>query len=177
MQALAASAWVRQGGVALFGVTQCELGSFDLLAGTCAGVGQVLCDQRVQRLLVQRAALRLPHDGPIGVQTALGQLAQDGLVRPGNAARRVHIFNAHQPGAAVRTRIKPTGQGCHKRTSMQRPCGRRRKTTDVADVCDVSPSLFLQECLGCHKRRPMPLPFCRHAGCLQWFANKNSLFA
>ena len=109
--------------MALFGVTQCELGSFDLLAGTCAGVGQVLCDQRVQRLLVQRAALRLPHDGPIGVQPALGQLAQDGLVRPGNAARRVHIFNAHQPGALGRAGIQPAGQRRDQRACVQRPRG------------------------------------------------------
>ena len=67
MQALAASAWVGQGGVALLGVAQGELGGFDLLAGACAGVGQAFCDQRVQRLLVQRAALRLQNDGSIGV--------------------------------------------------------------------------------------------------------------
>ena len=123
MQALTASAWVGQGGVALLGVAQCELGSFDLLAGTCAGVGQALCDQRVQRLLVQRAALRLPHDGPIGVQTALGQLAQDGLVRPGNAARRVHILNAHQPGAVGSAGIQPAGQRRDQRACVQRPRG------------------------------------------------------
>jgi hypothetical protein len=55
--------------------------------------------------LVGIAALRLPHHWCIGYKAAGGELLQDELVCICDAARRVHVFDAHQPLAAVGTRV------------------------------------------------------------------------
>jgi hypothetical protein len=37
-------------------------------------------------------------------------LRKNGLFSTGHAARRVHVFNAHQPLTTVRAGVKPAGQ-------------------------------------------------------------------
>ncbi|MEN9619196.1 MAG: hypothetical protein RL406_1433, partial [Pseudomonadota bacterium] len=48
-----------------------------------------------------------------------------------HAARCVHIFDAHQPLATVRTGVEPTGKGSNKRARMQRARGRGSESTYV----------------------------------------------
>ena len=56
------------------------------------------------------------------------------LICAGYTARCVHIFNAHQPLAAVCTSVQPTGEGSNERARMQRARGRGRESTDVRQL-------------------------------------------
>ena len=87
--------------------------------------------QCIQGLLVQGAALRLHHHFAICHQAMLLQLPQDGGVRLRAAPCGIHIFDAHQPCAAMGACIEPTGQRRHERACVQRPGGRRRKAAHV----------------------------------------------
>ena len=79
--------------------------------------------QLAQGALVQGGAVRLQHGRGIGQQGVLLKLAHDGVPRLRAAARRVYIFNAHQPTPAVGTGIKPACQRSHERASVQCACG------------------------------------------------------
>ena len=103
----------------------------DLAARTGTGVCQALRHQCIQGLLVQGAALRLNHHFAISHQAMLLQLPQNGGMRLRAAPCGIHIFNTHQPCAAMGAGIEPTGQRRHERACMQRPGGRRRKAAHV----------------------------------------------
>ena len=75
----------------------------------------------VERLLIERLALRLPNGRLIGLQTAVRKLLQDALSGAGLVAGEVHIFHAHQPEPAMRARVQPGGQRSDQRARMQRP--------------------------------------------------------
>jgi hypothetical protein len=49
----------------------------------------------VERLLIERLALRLPNGRLIGLQAAVRELPQDALGGAGLVAGEVHIFHAH----------------------------------------------------------------------------------
>ena len=53
------------------------------------------------------------------MQAAFRQLLQDELVRTSLAARRVDVFDAHQPLAVMGSRIQPTRQCCYQRAGVQ----------------------------------------------------------
>ena len=127
--------WAASSGVGRFcaprsGVAAGGLRQGNVLAGAGAGVGQARHGQLLQRGLVERPALRLPLRRLVRVQPAGGQLLQDQLVGAGHAARRVHVFHAHQPAPAQRPRVQPTGQRRHQRTRVQRPGGRGGKAAN-----------------------------------------------
>ena len=104
----------------------------DLGAGAGAGIGVACGKQLIERALVGFTAPALVDHLAIGVQTAIGQLPQDGLVGAGLAPRCVHVFDAHQPLAAMGARIQPAGQRGHERAGVQRAGGRGREAADVA---------------------------------------------
>ena len=104
---------------------------FNLFARTAAGVGPALGHQVVQGGLIGLMARGLPQHGFIGHQATSGQLRQQGLVGAGHAARRVHVFHAHQPSAAMGASIQPTGQCSHQRARMQQTRGGGGETTPV----------------------------------------------
>ena len=133
MQAAAlgpAGAGVGQFHAARGAVAQRRLGQGDVFAGARAGVGQALIHQPRQGGFVEMAALGLPGGRFVGHQAAIGQLLQDALVGAGHAARGVHVFDAHQPAAALRAHVQPAGQRCHQRPGMQRASGRWGKAAD-----------------------------------------------
>lgn len=114
MQAIAAGSWVHQFAMAgLFEAGLLQRG-FNVFARTSAGVGEVLCHQVLQSLLVEMVAMALPYRGFIGEQAASGQLLQDEVVCARNATRCVDVFNAHQPLATVGAGVQPTGQRSHQ---------------------------------------------------------------
>ena len=78
-----------------------RVGVFDVFARAGAGVGMALRNELVQCLLVKGAACGLPHRRCVGQQAAGGQLLQDDIGRARNAARCVHVFDAHQPAPAA----------------------------------------------------------------------------
>ena len=86
----------------------------NVLPRAAAGISQALASELVQRLLVKRAALRLVERNSVWQQTAGGQLPQDRVGCTGHAARRVDIFDAHQPLTAVGAGVKPAGQRRHQ---------------------------------------------------------------
>ena len=120
----AAKAGIGQGLAAHGSVASGGVPAGDVFACAGAGVGQARAFQLRERAGVERAPAGLPCRFFIRQQLAGGQLAQDGLPCAGNAARRVHIFNAHQPAALVRARVQPAGQGRHQRACMQQAGGR-----------------------------------------------------
>src|SRR5206468_12154625 len=86
----------------------------------------------IQCALVEGAALRLVQRWLVWQQAAGDQLLQYGLVDTRNAARRVHVLDAHQPAPTVCTRIQPAGQRGDQRAGMERAGGRGGKSTSIA---------------------------------------------
>ena len=105
-----AGAGVHQTGMATVTVAHRPARRFDVFARTGAGVGQALRGQVLQRLLVGVGTSRLKQRRLVGHQPDRSQLTQDQGGHGGHAARRVHVFNAHQPLAAVGACIQPAGQ-------------------------------------------------------------------
>jgi hypothetical protein len=105
-----AGAGVDQIPMAGLDAAQRGVGRGDVGPGAGAGVGLARCGQVVQRLLVQRATLALQHRRLVGQQATGGQLLQDQFGGAGHTARRVHVFDAHQPAAAVCAGVQPAGE-------------------------------------------------------------------
>jgi hypothetical protein len=58
-------------------------------------------------------------------------LFEDQVICAVDAARCVDVFHAHQPLAAMCTRVKPTRKGSNERARMQRARGGGSESTDV----------------------------------------------
>ena len=117
--------------VALAGQARRRQDGLDVLARAGAGVGGCRSDQASERGRVQRIAPRLPDHGLVTEQAAARKLPQDHQVGAGHAAGRVHIFDAHDPGAAVGPSVEPARQRSDQRARMQRSGGRGRKAPAV----------------------------------------------
>ena len=77
----------------------------NVFAGAPTGISQTSLYQGIQCRLVKRVALRLPDRGLVRHQTTGAELLQDDVVQAGQAARCVHIFQAHQPPSGVGTGV------------------------------------------------------------------------
>ncbi len=133
----------------------------DVGAGAGAAIGLTLGDEVLQRLGIARAALALPHRRRIGQQAAGGQLLQDELVGAGHAARAVDVFDAHQPGAAMRAGVQPGGQGRHQRAGVQRAGVRGREAAHVR--CSAGVHSSRPSCRSSRARRVLGLAsWCSH---------------
>ena len=120
---MAAGAGVDQLTMALAWLTGARQCLRDVLARAATGVGAALRDELLQRCRVQRAACRLVQRRFVRLQTAGGQLRENGLVCTGHTTRCVHVFHAHQPAPAVGACVQPAGQSSHQRSGMQRAGG------------------------------------------------------
>ena len=101
-------------------------------AAATADEGAALVDQTVEGVLVKRVTLALPDHGFVAVQAERGQRAQLPFSRARNFARRVEVFDTHQPVAAVVTRQQPTAERGQQRAGMQIAGRRGRETAAVA---------------------------------------------
>ena len=128
---IAASARVAQLAVALFLPALRRKRFLYLLARASAAINQTTLLQVCQRGVIACQSGRLPQHRAISQQAVRCQLLHDLLAPLALAARRIHIFYAQQPSAAVRARIQPAGQSRQERAGMQRPRGRRCKAARV----------------------------------------------
>ena len=105
------------------------IGDFTARAG--ASIDQSLSLQVRKRLFVTRRALRLVNDGGIPFEAESGEGFQNGCGKFGMAARGVHVFDAHDPFAAVGACVKITADGGDERTEMQRSGRRWREPSAI----------------------------------------------
>ena len=79
----------------------------------------------------------------VGTQAAARELREDRLGRAGDVARRVEVFDAHQPAAAVGARVEPRGERGDQRAGVQRAGRRGREAADVGALDAVAPRAAL----------------------------------
>ena len=77
------------------------------------------------------AALALPQHRPLPFETEGGQGAQDVVVGARHHARRIEVFNTHQPFPRCGAGVEVTGERRHQRAEMQGAAGRRRETAAI----------------------------------------------
>ena len=166
VQAVAAGAGINQFAMALPGMPCRSQRTGNVLPRAAAGIGHAAFHKLIERLLVQRAALRLADWRLVGHQSAGGQLLDDHLVSAWNAARRVHVLDAHQPLATVDAGIKPAGQRGDEGARMQRAGRGWRKSSNVgphAPHCVWFAAPRGGRC-ACGPAKPVPRPLLRGRG-------------
>ena len=87
--------------------------------------------QGVKRLLIGRQSFRLMPGRCIPLHAELVELFQDRLACTGDHAGRVEILHAHQPFAAMGSRIKIARHGGDQRAFVKRAAGAGRETPDI----------------------------------------------
>jgi hypothetical protein len=92
-----------------------------------ADKGQVAGQQHVQRGLVGLAARALPEDRAIVGQAERGQRLQLRLGGAGHGARRIDVFDAQPPQAAVMAGEQPAAEGGEQDPGWSRPVGEGAK--------------------------------------------------
>ena len=105
----------------------------DAATGAGAVIALAMRLQPGQRLAIGVMTLRLPQDVAVPVQAVVLQLMQNARGGAGNFARRIDIFNAHQPAAVLRARAQIAAKGGNQRAEME-VAGRRRGETPDAGM-------------------------------------------
>jgi len=81
--------------------------------------------------MVGIVAPALINDLAVVLHAAGGERGENFFGGTGHAARRINVFDAHQPCAAVMPRIGVAGYGRDQRTEMQRSGGRGGKAAAI----------------------------------------------
>ena len=113
-RAVAAGSRIDAGGKAEFGVPR---ENFFSRAG--AAVEEPFFAKTVERLFIGVVAGALPHHRFVGGESEAGKNAQDVFGRARNVARRIHVFDAHEPDAVVGAGVEPASHCRHQASPVQ----------------------------------------------------------
>ena len=115
-----------------FDARDCGIG--DLAAAAGARIDAALPPQLVQRAVIRFGARALMNDGAVPFHAAGGERSQYVFQRARRDARRIEIFDAHEPCSAVHARFEKAAHRRDEGAEMQRARGRGRKAPAIGFV-------------------------------------------
>ena len=95
-----------------------------------------------QRLTVKTQPPALTDHFAVPFQAQGLQRLQHLIGRAGLDARRIEVFDAHQPATASGARVEPARERGDQRTEVQRPRGRGREPADVHACLEYTARFF-----------------------------------
>jgi hypothetical protein len=133
-----------------------QRGIGDLFARAAAGIDCAEALQFMQRLFIGRRAPALVDYFLVPMQSAGFQRAQDVVRGAGQAARRIEIFHAQQPAAAVMLGVEVAAQRGDQRAEMQRAGGGGGEAAAIAGPVHVRTAVVAlrRPCGGGRRRVP-----------------------